>query len=210
MANKKKNPRTAKPVYAIIVEGQTEACYFHMLKRNEKNIRVNIEPKIPERKSLKDQYEKAKTLVAEGYDKVFWIVDLDAIIMAPPPKKGEKQIDIFLQYQEACKKADKIEIIINQPCLEYWFLTHFEDCNAGFTKCDVAEKLLKKHINGYTKTQPFFTKENHDIYLRLKAHLPNARERSKKQKPFDKDSPARGLTEMHKLFDELLPIPEKK
>lgn len=49
--------RPTRPTFAVVVEGETEFWYLQMLKRNENNIRVNIEPKIPQKKSLKQQHE---------------------------------------------------------------------------------------------------------------------------------------------------------
>ena len=44
--------------YAFVVDGECEAWYISMLKRNEKNITVRLSPEIPQKKSLKDQYDK--------------------------------------------------------------------------------------------------------------------------------------------------------
>ena len=59
-------PKT-NPVFAVVVDGETEAWYLQMLKRNERHIRVSIKPEIPAKKSLEDQYK----LVCELSDKEF-------------------------------------------------------------------------------------------------------------------------------------------
>lgn len=71
-------PVKSKPTFAFVVDGNCEVWYLQMLKRNEKSIVVNIEPKIPTRKSLSEQYENAITLSEES-TKVFWIIDFDVI-----------------------------------------------------------------------------------------------------------------------------------
>ena len=75
--NKISKPR--KITFTIVVDGETEVWYFQMLKRNEPGLQVNIEPKIPQKKKLSEQYEKVIEL-AKDYEKVFWIIDLDKII----------------------------------------------------------------------------------------------------------------------------------
>ncbi len=62
--NKISKPR--KDTFAIVVDGKTEVWYFQMLKRNESNLQVNIEPKIPQKKKLYEQYKKIIEL-AEDY-----------------------------------------------------------------------------------------------------------------------------------------------
>ncbi len=68
-----------KPKFAVIVDGETEFWYLQMLKRNEKLIKVDIKPEIPQKKKLQDQNLKVKEL-ANDYDRVFWIVDMDTIL----------------------------------------------------------------------------------------------------------------------------------
>ena len=58
---KKKNIK-ARETYAIVVDGETEVWYLQMLKRNERHLAINIEPKLPISKSLSDQYEMVETL----------------------------------------------------------------------------------------------------------------------------------------------------
>ncbi|MEZ2444888.1 RloB domain-containing protein [Chitinophaga sp. RCC_12] len=47
----------ARKTFAVVVDGDTEVWYLQMLKRNERSINVNIEPKIPQRKRLSEQFE---------------------------------------------------------------------------------------------------------------------------------------------------------
>ncbi len=91
MARQKKTIKNIKPTFAVVVDGETEYWYLQMLKRHEKNIRVNIKPEIPNKKTLRNQYKQICEL-SENYTKVFWIVDLDNIIKedkeAPKGKQG--------------------------------------------------------------------------------------------------------------------------
>lgn len=203
MRTKKQIPFKVKRRFAVVVDGQTEFWYLQMLKRNERNIKVDIKPEIPQKKILSEQYAKVLEL-SDDYDKVFWILDFDVILSESANTKNNKRkpIDLFLEYKSALEtKYRNITIIINQPCLEFWFLIHFEHTSAQFSNCESAIKQLRKHLPDYKKTERYFTKQDNDIYLKLKAQLPTAKSNSKKMTTFDKASPYSGLTEMYKLFE---------
>ena len=72
-------PLKSRPKFAFVVDGECEFWYIQMLKRNERQISVDLKPEIPQRKKLNDQYKKVIDLSLD-YDKVFWIVDFDVII----------------------------------------------------------------------------------------------------------------------------------
>jgi hypothetical protein len=100
---KNKKPQTAS-VFAFVVDGETEFWYLKMLQRyiqKEHNIRLNFEPKIPNKKSLKEQYEFVKEKLKE-YDKVFWIIDLDSTIKESREvsKRNTKPIDKFIKFRK--------------------------------------------------------------------------------------------------------------
>jgi hypothetical protein len=205
MRIKRTPPVKSKPKVAVVVDGETEAWYLQMLRRNEPQIAVDIKPELPTKKTLEAQYDKVCEL-SQMYDTVYWILDLDTVLKESQeaPKGSKKAIDTFLEYQRAIGKQHKnVTVIINNPCLEFWFLLHFEYTTKGFANCESAEKQLSKHFSGYEKTQKFFTRQENDIYLQLKPYLPNAIQYSKKLPPFDKDDANKSLSEMYKLFDAL-------
>lgn len=176
-----------------------------MLKRNEKLLRVDIRPEIPQRKKLSDQYLKVIEL-SQVYDKVFWVVDLDVILSSSlKVKKGNKKtIRDFTAYKKVIdNKYKNVMVLINQPCLEFWFLTHFEVSAQQFADCDEARKRLKKYLPDYEKTQKYFTRQNKDIYLRLKPHLERAVNNSKKLPTFEMDNLYKGVSEMYKFIEVL-------
>ncbi len=72
-----------------------------MLKRYERSIVVNIEPKIPQRKRLSEQYENVIKLSEEN-TKVFWIIDFDVIASETKgAKAGSKTaFQLFLEYKK--------------------------------------------------------------------------------------------------------------
>lgn len=187
--------------FAFVLDGDTEVWYLQMLKRNERDLNINIEPKLPSKKSISEQFKMVQGL-AEDYTKVFWIVDYDVI--AKETREGKKGIEsseqLFIRLKEKAEKYENVIVIINNPCIEFWFLLHFERTSRFFTDCNSAEKQLKKHLSDYEKTRKYFTKQDSDIYLRLKDKLSNAKVNSKKLK-FDKYNTSKAICEMNSLFE---------
>lgn len=199
---KRKVPKT-RPSYAIVVDGETEVWYLNMLKRNEQNIRVNIKPEIPNKKSVEEQYDLVCDLSNKEFTKVFWIVDLDTIIKEEneAPKGKTSPLKAFENYRtDLNKNYENVIVIVNNPCLEFWFLLHFEKTARYFTNCSNAEAELKKHFKNYAKTRRFFTKQNDDIYLKLRPHLKTAIENAIALGTFDSNNPKKAMCEMELLF----------
>jgi len=194
---KLKISKPKKNTYAIVVDGETEVWYFQMLKRNEPSLQVNIEPKIPQKKKLSDQYDKVCEL-SEDYTKVFWVIDLDVIIAESKSIELKKYLEEFEK-----EKFKNVITIFNNPCLEFWFLLHFIQTTKYFPKCKEAEKQLKKQkeFKDYHKTQKYFTKQNNDIYLKLKSRLLTALKNTKRTKRGNLEEIEQGICEMNLFFE---------
>ena len=187
--------------FAFVVDGDTEVWYLQMLKRNERKLNINIEPKLPSKKSISEQYKMVEQL-AEDYTKVFWIVDYDTIIKETrESKKGtETSEQLFIRLKEKVEKNENAIVIVNNPCIEFWFLLHFEKTNKLFTDCNSVERQLKKHIKDYEKTRKYFTKQDNDIYLKLKKQLKEGIKNSTSLK-FDKTNTNKAICEMNLFFN---------
>jgi len=197
---KRRNPI---PTFAFVVDGETEIWYLQMLKQNERGIRLNVKPEIPQKKTLKDQFDLVCVLAKGEYDSVYWIVDLDAIIKesneAIPGTKTP--LSIFNEMRaKFCTEYQNVKVIVNNPCLEFWFLLHFERTSKYYRSCSYVIRSLKKHLSGYEKTERFFKKRDNDIYLQLKPFLQSAIENAKALDPFELENPERAICEMHELF----------
>ena len=198
-------PIKSRPTFAVVVDGECEVWYLQMLKRNERSIVVNIEPKIPQRKRLSEQYENVIKLSEEN-TKVFWIIDFDVLSRETNSAKvGSKTaIQSFLEYKKTiAKKHKNVVIIVNNPCLEFWILLHFEATSKAFDTCESASRQLKKHLKDYEKTEKYYTKQDNDIYLRLKPKLAEALKNAKSLKLFDPENPKKGMSEMQLLFEAI-------
>ncbi len=196
-------PIKSKPKFAFVVDGECEFWYLQMLKRNERQISVDLKPEIPQRKKLKELYKKVIEL-SKDYDKVFWIIDFDVIISETrQAKKGtETALQEFKKYYiDINKNFENIFIIINNPCLEYWILLHFQTTSKYFDNCESATNELKKHLKNYEKTQSYYTKQDNDIYLKLKSKLIDAISNAKKLNELDFENPYTAISEMQIFFE---------
>ncbi len=197
--------RLSIPTYAFVVDGETEIWYLQMFKRNEQNnsnIRINIKPEIPHKKKLRDQYNLVREQAESEYDKVFWIVDLDVILKETRESKSENTPLIkFMNYRETLySEYDNVRVIVNNPCLEYWYLLHFEFNNITYNNCRDVVDDLHRYIKGYGKSERFYKRKNRDIYSVLRPHLSKAINNAKKLGGFDESDPEKGMCEMDSLF----------
>ncbi|WP_339699405.1 RloB family protein [uncultured Roseivirga sp.] len=211
MRQSRKIRSNVTPTFAFVVDGETEIWYLQMLKRNERQLRLNIKPEIPNKKSIEEQFKLVEDLSESEYPKVFWLVDLDTIIKESreTPKGKKTPLRAFLEIRKVIKRDYKnVIIVINNPCLEFWFLLHFEKTSKLFDTCAKAESELKKHLKDYEKTQKHFTKQDNDIYLKLKPLLKTAISNSESLGQFDMDEQTKAICEMYLLFqtDELKKI----
>ena len=193
-----------KQSFAVVVDGETEYWYLEMLKRNEPNIPFKIRPQILQKKNIDQQYELVTELSEEEYDKVFWIVDLDVLLKEEREKKGNtSSLQQFLNYWQQLSKQNKVVVIVNNPCLEYWFLLHFQKTNKVFAACTDAEKQVSQHLKGYEKTEKFFKKSNNDIYKQLKPYFQTAVSNATALGSFDTHNHSEAMCEMFLLFKTL-------
>jgi len=192
-----------KSVFSFVVDGECELWYLQLLKQHE-SLTIHLEPKIPVKKKLNDQLEMVKTLSVES-EKVFWIVDFDTILKeTKEAKKGNKtSLQEFRDLYEQCKTNEKIVIIVNNPCLEYWFLQHFEQTSKYFVSYDQLEKSLKRHLPDYEKKEKYFKYSKLNIYQKLKPYLNTAISNAMILGEFTFENTQTGMAEMYKIFNIL-------
>lgn len=193
-------PKSKKKA-AIYVDGQCEQWYFQMMKRNEQSLNIDLQPKLPRKKSISELYEEVKNS-ARDYDLVIWIVDLDKVLEEEKKKKkgAKSPKDEFIEIYKELSRIDNIQILVSNPCLEYWLLLHFVYTSRPFTNCNEANTLLKKHLEDYDKSEKYFIKN--DLYKRLKSNQDSAVKNAKKLGEFKIDNFTASVCEMYKLFDK--------
>lgn len=150
---------------AVVGDGVTEKIYFEQLKELERIKDVVIKPELPSKSSKGGSYKKAintaKSLVEEGYDHVYCLIDFDTVL-------SENKLAEFTQ---ELKETDskKITVYINNPCFETWVLVHYEKTGKAFADCDTVGKAITKHLKDYCKNQEYLRKKI--LYKTLRPQL---------------------------------------
>lgn len=190
--------RKSKRVVLVAYEGEnkTEKNYLSNFSGRDKDYIIKqvpgneTDPVNLVRQTIQKVHDLSLYLLED--DKAYCIFDTDM--------KPEKNIKI----DEAIKlaKDNNIIPIVSAPCVELWFLLHYEYTTAMISSNDVIERL-KKHYPKYEK--------NCNIYLELKDRIDKAIENSKKLEKYQKQNnkklqtvEANPYTEMYKIVEELM------
>ena len=198
--------RKTNPAFAIVADGETEIWYLQMMKQNERQVRLTIKPELPKKKRIEDQCELVCKLAQGEYDKVFWIVDLDQIKKEQREATGGKKdpMRTFIECREKVlhgkKYAKRVRVIVNNPCLEFWFLLHFIYTAKAYKDYNEMKEDFKKHMKDYDKNKAYYKAENNDIYSKLKPYLNTAMEHSDRLGSFEPKDPSRAVSEMPLFF----------
>jgi hypothetical protein len=115
----------------IVAEGiKTEPIYFNSLKKKLRLPMINVE--VVPAGAAPIIAKKSPTQVP--YDIVYCVVDVEAPKADSLPKAVDKA------------KANNLEIILSNPCFEYWYLLHFRKTSSPFnTSQDVKSALRHEH-----------------------------------------------------------------
>ena len=191
---------------AVIADGQTEKWYLDSVKAHyhpDKLRSIRIEPQLPQKKQIRELMALAKDKVTEGYPQVVLIIDFDEIL-----SNNEEFTDFKHLHQEFHNLGhadwmNKLILIVNNPCLEYWYLLHFNRTSKFYGRYSEMEADLQKCLPHYNKSEKYYC-GTPDIYARLGGNdgLTKARNNAKLFLPFDiQTCRERGVSEMSKLFD---------
>lgn len=203
----KRPSRKTKPQYAVLVDGETEKWYLDLMKQEEKITAISIEPKLPSKKSLADLVATVEDYFKKGYDQVVWIVDLDTLQKEDreTPKGETSVLEKFKQHKAKLERdfGDKLHVLVNSPCLEFWLLLHFKNTSKFFDKCEDAETELKKQLEDYEKTEKYYKKANSNLYKKLKDKQLTAKSNASKLGSYDPEEPDKAKAEFFRIFDIL-------
>lgn len=207
MSRSNRNKRYGKKKYSVIVDGKTEKWYLDSLKKEENIKEVAILPELPQKRNLQEQYKDVCSR-AKNYDKVYWIVDLDVILKQTKEYRGGGKIPIeeFNILRRNLETLNNVKVIVNNSCLEFWYLLHFTYTTRKFNNCNEVIRELKKHFSEYEKTENFYIKSKPNLYQRLKEQLPKALENAKKlgnYNPYEYDN---SISEMFLFFEDIVSL----
>lgn len=124
-----KKERSARTVFLVICEGETECCYVEMLTRLYR-IPITIKTRISGNRingRLVSQYVRDLGLFDGDEYRVYYMYDADVGVV-----------------------ADKIralpgKAILTNPCLELWYLLHSRACARAVSSDEVVKSLADSH-----------------------------------------------------------------
>ncbi len=132
----------------IVCEGsKTEPIYFNALKDKLRMAMVDVEivgegaaPITVVDRAIELRQERKyiakKSLTKAAYEIIYCVIDVEA----PNPHES---------LAEAVRKAkdNRFEIILSNPCFEYWYILHFRKTSAPFSRSrDVKSALRQEHL----------------------------------------------------------------
>ncbi|MBD5237134.1 MAG: RloB domain-containing protein [Bacteroidales bacterium] len=205
----KATPQRLRESIAVIIDGKDEKWYIEQLREfysKEKITKIKISPEFPEKKSVHDLFEMAERLAGQSYSHIFLIIDLDNILKdAVETRKFQEKYKVYNTKNKGRKNKwmEKLTIIINSPCLEYWYLLHFKQTNRFYPDYDALKPDLRKSnpiLKQYDKSETFYY-QSPGLFRKLEPYIEVAKANAL---PFDILSMhQKGFSEMFKLFDYL-------
>ena len=121
------------PTFFVFCEGKTEAAYVDLLRRNFR-VPVEIITRVSDSNISQSYIDRCKReRFTTSDDKTFLMFDLDV--------KG------MLQHLSKIKDA---VFLFSNPCIEFWFLLHYNDVNRELSSAECIA-LLKNKDTEYAK-----------------------------------------------------------
>ena len=192
-----------KKSMAIFGEGETEWFYIESL-RIAGHYHFRMKPSLPQHPDIKHMLSEAKKCVAEGYDEVVCLVDMDRLNTHP----SEKQAYMKAKSQPMYRKVTFIE---TDPCTEYWFLLHFmpQLSQRHYVDCEAVVKELKKFMPDYEKTKSYLQKSQLYTYLSEHGNLDRALKLARMSTELHDEGNENSYSQMYKLFEKLAQLENK-
>lgn len=207
MERNKRRKRNFNLIHLIVVDGETEKWYLDLFKEKKGLKNIRIDPQLCKKRTLKEQFEVIEENLSL-YQSIIWIIDLDVILKeSNETKKGEKpKLSEFREYHKKLSTSTNVHILINVPCLEFWYLLHIKPTSKYYASYNEVEKEFKNTIlDGYEKTEKFYKQSMNDIYTKLEPYLEKAVCHARRLGDVDLYEMEKGKAEIYKLFDILQP-----
>jgi hypothetical protein len=164
-----------KPNFFVFCEGETEIAYVKFL-RSLYRAPIQVIPKKGKSNISEDFIERSKNeYVRTGQDKVFLMYDLD--------------VDGILEHLQ---KIPNAELLVSNPCIELWFLLHYQEQKLEIS----SDKCVQKYQKVSKEYKKGVLSEEEKKVLAENSEL--AVERAKKLADYQNPS-----TMVYKLLEEL-------
>ena len=122
-----------KPNFFVFCEGETEIAYVKFL-RSLYRVPIQVIPKKSKSNITEEYIERSKNeYVRTDQDKVFLMYDLD--------------VDGVL---DNLQKIPNAELLVSNPCIELWFLLHYQEQKSEISSVKCVQKY-QKVSKGYKK-----------------------------------------------------------
>ena len=199
--------RSVKRILVVTEGTETEPNYFEAIRKYyrfaKKKVRITSSFKGTAPKQV---IESALELFFEGntaqgieplfYDEIYVVFDRDEHLCYL--QALDNAISLNKKHLNKDDKEVSFTAISTNPCFEYWFLLHFENCSALYHR-DKVDKMLKKYI-------PKYNKADENIFEITRGNLGKAIEQAEcinlKSSPTSKDTP---FTNVPELIKALIP-----
>lgn len=157
MTDNFKNRKYRKPLAQVLIicEGEGfEYDYFCNFKTLELENTPMIVKNSQGRTNILQIVKRAIKFIEEEQKKSLAV---NALVFCISDISGNTQQQIY----DALKKANdnNIKLLVSNPCIEFWFLSHFEEITQSLI-CKQAEKRLELIFPTYDKGSNFTEKEN--------------------------------------------------
>lgn len=148
----------------VLGEGPTEFYYFNSLRDVFRG--MTIKPDYPKHTSMKELEEKIEKGIADGYDRVFCVIDMDTKDEEP---ERSQYMRLKKKYANPVNKPKQgvyceVRFFETHRCTELFFLYYFRYTARMYNDQSALLLDLKKQC-GYEKTIDFFRKAKDCILI---------------------------------------------
>lgn len=137
----------------IVCEGEkTEPIYFKALKERLRLIMLDVEivaegaspiTVVDHAIELREERKGAakRSLTKAEYEVIYCVFDVEA------PKPHESLANAVIK-----AKDNKLEVILSNPCFEYWYILHFRKTSAPFSSSQNVKSALRREHSAYSES----------------------------------------------------------
>jgi len=144
-----KEPR--KSILIVCEGSKTEPIYFNSLRSNLRLAMVNVKivgegaaaiTVVDRAIELREERKRlAKTsLTRTEYEIVYCVIDVEA-------PKAESLSRVVNK-----ARGNKLEVVLSNPCFEYWYILHFRKTSAPFNTSQDAKSALRREHRAYCES----------------------------------------------------------
>jgi hypothetical protein len=195
---RKQKTKSFKKSVLIICPGITEKGYISSLRADRyRGLHIDLEPKLDKA----DKYSEVFCLLRKEYSTpktariCIYVNDMDTI-------KAQGKMKDYLDDMNKTVRAsnDKLKIIESMPCIEFWFLLHYQYTDRCYPSYDSLKQTIRKVIPYYEKNEQWARKIYSILEDKTNIAVKNADRTVTKKESGEGDC---SYTNMHELISKL-------